>query len=219
MTHTHRHQDNMDYLDSIDIQHRYDGATGTDYIAGEFFREKLLMASRFRKQIFKLAKGDILDVACGTGENFAHYNGHGTSYTAIELSPFMLEQASKRADKLDMDVKLRLMNAQNLDFDTDSFDTVVSALSTCTFPDATAALQEMQRVCKPDGRILLFEHGRSTCGPIARWQDRTAPHMYESAGCRANQDPIAVVKEAGLHILSAKARLFNIFHLIEIVPQ
>lgn len=218
MNHSHIHEHAV-HLDSEDIRQRYNGRAGKDYIAGEFFREKILRAGHYRKSIFNKARGDILDVACGTGENFAHYNKRGDSYTAIELSPFMLEGAKKRADKLGMTVALHVMDAQTLDFPDKSFDTVLSALSTCTFPDPIAALREMQRVCKADGRILLFEHGRSTWGLIARWQDSTASYMYETAGCRATQNPLELVQAAGLHVISARTGLFGIFHMIEISPR
>jgi ubiquinone/menaquinone biosynthesis C-methylase UbiE len=199
-----------------DIRRRYDGVAGAEHIASEFFREKILLGSRMRRRIFGRARGRILDVACGTGENFTAYRQSGNTFTAIELSAVMLEAARDRARRLGMTVDLRVMDAQHLEFADASFDTVVSAMSTCTFPDPTAALHEMQRVCKPDGRILLFEHGRSTWGPIARWQDRTALRMYARAGCRANQDPLDVVRAAGLNMIWIRRALLGVFHLIEI---
>jgi len=59
------------------------------------------------------------------------------------------------------------MDAQALEFPDDSFDTVISSFSTCTFPDPIAALHEMERVCTPDGEILLLEHRRSDAAPLA----------------------------------------------------
>jgi ubiquinone/menaquinone biosynthesis C-methylase UbiE len=202
-----------------DIRRRYDGAAGADHIASEFFREKILLGGWMRKRIFGRARGRILDVACGTGENFTAYRQPGSTFTAIELSAVMLEAARERARRLGMTVILRVMDAQHLEFADASFDTVVSAMSTCTFPDPAAALHEMRRVCKPGGRILLFEHGRSTWGPIARWQDRTVPQMYARAGCRANQDPLAVVRTAGLNMIRTRRALLGVFHLIEVSPQ
>jgi ubiquinone/menaquinone biosynthesis C-methylase UbiE len=61
-------------------------------------------------------------------------------------------------------IDLREGDAEALQFADNTFDTVISALSTCSFYDPLAALKEMQRVCKPDGRILLIEHGRSQWG-------------------------------------------------------
>lgn len=69
----------------------------------------------------------------------------------------MLSVARKRADRLNLDVTFRVMDAEALDFADDSFDTVVFSLSTCTFPDPIKALQEMARVCRPGGKVLLLE--------------------------------------------------------------
>ncbi len=206
------------HLDNEDVRQRYDGRAGADYVASTFFREKLLFGGRMRQRIFSHAQGSILDVACGPGANFHALNRPGNRITAIELSPIMLAKATEEAVKLGINVDLRLMDAQKLDFPDASFDTVVSALSTCTFPDPIAALHEMKRVCKPDGRILLFEHGLSTWKWVAQWQINTADYQYETAGCRATQDPIEVVNTAGLKIVNAERRIAGVFHLIEISP-
>src|SRR5262249_25423228 len=133
-------------LKASDIQRRYDGHIGAGYVSGEFFRERLLLASRWRERIFSRAQDSILDVACGSGENFAHYRRPGNTYTAVDLSPVMVDRARQRAQKLDMTVDLRVMDAEHLQFPDASFDTIVSAMSTCTFPNTPAVLHEMQRV-------------------------------------------------------------------------
>jgi ubiquinone/menaquinone biosynthesis C-methylase UbiE len=44
-------------------------------------------------------------------------------------------------------------------------------LATCSYLNPIAALGEMKRVCKPDGRLLLLEHGRSSWELVGRFQD------------------------------------------------
>ncbi len=46
-------------------------------------------------------------------------------------------------------------------FPAASFDTVVDAFGLCSHEDPVQVLREASRVCRPDGRILLLEHGRS----------------------------------------------------------
>jgi ubiquinone/menaquinone biosynthesis C-methylase UbiE len=110
------------------------------------------------------------------------------------------------------------MDAEDLEFSDDSFDTVISALSTCTFPNPVAALQEMSRVCKPDGKILLLEHGRSNVSVINRFLDWRADAHYEKRGCRWNQRPAELVQEAGLPIIETEASLFGILTRIKTSP-
>jgi ubiquinone/menaquinone biosynthesis C-methylase UbiE len=157
------------------------------------------LIGRYRRRLFSRAQGEVLDVACGTGSNFRHLP-EGCSVVGVDLSAAMLDGARREAAGLDRSVALAHADAERLPFADEAFDTVVSSLSTCTFPDPVGALSEMARVCKPSGRLLLFEHGRSSLGPVAWGQDRLAPWHFEEMGCRWNQDPEAVVREAGLTV-------------------
>lgn len=152
----------------------------------------------------------VLDVACGQGENFAHLTGADT-IVAVDLSPAMIEHATKRAPKSAAPVETRVMSATDLEFSDQSFDTVVSALATCTYPDPTAALREMARVLKPDGEILLLEHGRSSAKWLAKLQDRRSDRHYRKAGCRWNQEVENIVRAAGLEITETRQKALGIF--------
>lgn len=176
-----------------------------------------LFAGRYRRRQFGDASGRVLDVACGTGTNF-EYLDEAAEVVGVDISPAMLEHARASLDDVAVPASVRRMDAESLAFDDDSFDTVVSAFSTCTFPDPVAALREMSRVCKPDGRILLLEHGRSSVGPIAWYQDWRADSHYEKVGCRWNQEPLSLVRTAGLPVAAARTSFFGIVTEIEATP-
>lgn len=106
----------------------------TAYRLEEWFGERILRGRQLRRTLFGQAKGHVLDVACGTRVNFPHF-GRAADITSIELSPAMLELARQRAEHLELSVTLQEMDATQLEFPDQSFDTVTSALSTCTFPD------------------------------------------------------------------------------------
>jgi len=158
-----------------------------------------LMTGKHRRRLFGQVEGRVLDVACGAGTN-VRYLPDGVDFVGIDVSEAMLARARDELDRFDVDGRVEQMDAQALAFEDDSFDTVISSLSTCTFPDPTAALQEMARVCKPEGEIRLLEHGKSDVGPIARYQEWRADSQFERAGCRATQEPLAVVRRAGLSV-------------------
>jgi len=175
------------YADAADWIHRFE------------FVDRLL-TGRFRRDRFCDLAGRVLDVACGTGTSF-RYLPADVDLVGIDISPEMLAKARKRQADLGLDATLHRMDAEALEFQADSFDAVISALSTCTFPDPVAALREMDRVCAPDGTIRLVEHGRSSVGPIARFQEWRADAHFEKMGCRWTQEPLDVVEAAGLEVV------------------
>ncbi|WP_255681613.1 class I SAM-dependent methyltransferase [Natrinema sp. SYSU A 869] len=177
-----------------------------------------LFAGRYRRRQFEHANGRVLDVACGTGKNFS-YLPPSVELVGIDISTDMLAHARDELDRLGLDGTVHQMDAQALDFPDDSFDTVISSFSTCTFPDPIAVLHEMERVCTPDGEILLVEHSRSNIAPLAWLQDWRAESHYEKNGCRLNHDPLATVKQAGLPVKNVSNAFFGLVTAIEATPR
>ena len=177
----------------------------------------LLGLSKLRQQMMKQASGRVLEVAVGTGKNLPYYPPD-CRIIAADLSREMLNVAQKRAAKLSMDVSFLLADAEALPFPDETFDTVVSSLSTCTFPDPVAALKEMARVCRPTGKVLLLEHGRSDREWLARFQDRTADRHARQLGCHWNRNSLDLVRRAGLKINKAQRVFFGVFNQIEAAP-
>jgi len=121
--------------------------------------EKILFGDG-RRWVCSRARGEVLEVAIGTGRNLAFYP-KGIRLTGIDLSPAMLELARERAGELGLDADLREGDAQELAFPDESFDTVVCTLSLCNIPDDCRAVAEMKRVLRPGGRLLLLDHVRA----------------------------------------------------------
>ena len=169
-----------------------------------------LLFRRLRSSLLRSASGRVLEVAAGTGSNLKHYPGC-LDLVAVDLSPGMLSRAVRRGAR-----KVAVMDAGHLGFRDGVFDTVVSTLGTCTFPDPVAALREMRRVCRAGGRILLLEHGRSSRPAIAAWQDRHAPKHAGHLGCWWNREPLENVRQAELEPVAAKRLALGIVHVIQI---
>ncbi len=174
---------------------------------------------RLRRRLLRRARGRVLEVAAGTGRNLPHYPPEVEELVLVDLSPAMLARARPRARRVGLPVQMEVVDAQALPFPDGCFDTVVSTLATCTFPDPVAALKEMGRVCHPGGRILLLEHGRSRLPWLARWQDRTAPAHARHLGCHWNREPLELVQQAGLGLIDAERHALGIVHLIAARPS
>jgi ubiquinone/menaquinone biosynthesis C-methylase UbiE len=134
------------------------------YDRGMRVLERLLFAGG-REWVCAQARGEVLEIAIGTGRNLPYY-ADDVRLTGVDLSPAMLELARRRARELDRDIDLRLGDAQALAFADESFETVVCTLSLCTIPDARAAVAGVRRVLRPGGRFVLLEHVRSPLPPV-----------------------------------------------------
>ena len=195
-----------------EISQRYDRfARWYDWIEGI---PDLLGVRRLRRKLLQRASGRILEVAVGTGKNLPYYS-RDCRVIALDVSKKMLSVARERAAKLSLDASFLVADAEALPFSDQSFDTIVSSLSTCTFPDPVAALKEMVRVCRPEGKVFLLEHGRSDREWLGRWQDRHAEQFAKPLGCHWNREPLEMVRKAGLKINAARRFLFGVFHQIE----
>ncbi len=201
-------------LTAPQIQNAYD-EIADQYEKKVWFDQHVLGVARLKKKLLSKANGKVLEVACGTGQNLQFF-APNSEITAVDLSPKMLEIARENAIKHGLSVNFAVMDAEKLEFPDETFDTVISTLSTCTFPNPIKALQEMKRVCRPNGLILLLEHGHSSLPWLANYQDRHEYQHYEDhAGCRWNQDPLELIQSAGIKIVRSKRNILGMFHSIE----
>jgi ubiquinone/menaquinone biosynthesis C-methylase UbiE len=214
---TRRADVNLHRFIADDRWRRIHDDSARDYKSGEWVREKIFGVGRKRRELFSLAKGNVLDVGCGYGSNF-EYLTNAADITGVDVSPVMLDMAHEHARQLNLTVDLQQGDVEHLDFPDQTFDTVISALATCSYLNPIAALREMQRVCQPNGRLLLLEHGRSSWGLIGHFQDRAVVGCIQHGGCRVNQEPQQIIQAAGLKITSARRSLLGVFHVIQVSP-
>jgi ubiquinone/menaquinone biosynthesis C-methylase UbiE len=153
-----------------------------------------------RAWVCRQATGEVLEVAVGTGLNLGLYP-EGTTVTGIDLSPAMLDLARKRAAELGREVDLRVGNAQRLEFENASFDTVVCTFGLCAVPDDRGAVDEMVRVLRPGGLLLLADHVVSTSAPIRALQALLELYSVRVQNEHFRRRPIEHVMAAGLAIL------------------
>jgi len=119
-----------------------------------------------RNKLGSISGGKILDVATGPGDNIQTLMKALKNYetfVGIDILKEDLESAKKRFR--DQPVELLEMNAESMEFDDDSFDTVCMAYSLHHLDRIEKVLTEMLRVLKPGGNILIqeeFRNGKQT---------------------------------------------------------
>jgi len=139
----------------------------------------------------------VLEVGVGTGKNMPYYPP-GLQITAVDLTPGMLERAQKRAVDLNLNVDLLLGDVQALDFPDASFDSAVATFVFCSVPDPVSGLQELARVVKPCGQVLLLEHMRSANRLLGAIMDFLNPMVVRVMGANINRRTVENVEKSGL---------------------
>ena len=125
--------------------------------------------------------GHVLDVGVGTGLELPMFGRH-VRLTGIDLSEPMLQRARQRVqDKALSNVEgLFIMDAEHLAFKDGHFDTVVAPYVLTVLPQPEATLDELARVAKPGGEILIVNHFGAGEGPIAwieSWLGKRSAHL------------------------------------------
>jgi ubiquinone/menaquinone biosynthesis C-methylase UbiE len=162
------------------------------------FFERVLFGDG-REWVCSQATGDVLEIAAGTARNLPFYPD-GVRLTATELSPEMLAIGRQRAEDLSHPAELRLGDAQELEFEDESFDTVVCTLALCTIPDARRAVTEVHRVLRSGGRLLLMEHVRSPALPVRTVQRLIEPLTVRFEGDHQTREPLDYLESEGFKI-------------------
>jgi len=176
-----------------------------------------MISSDLREKTLSQATGKVLEVGVGTGKNLEYYP-LDCNIIGVDLSPGMLNRAKERAKLLKHPVKLLEMDAQNLNFQNDSFDTVVATCVFCSVPDPIRGLKEIKRVCRPQGKVILLEHVRSDNLVFGKIMDIIDPLTVRMMGPHINRRTIENIDKAGLRIKSVEDQHLKILKLIIAEP-
>lgn len=181
--------------------------------------ERVIGMGRRRKWLMKHCKGDVLEVSCGTGRNIKYLDPeHINSITFLDSSEPMMEIAHKKfRDKFPTYKRAafvvgRAEDLQSLANQTDKdgnskevkYDTIIETFGLCSHEDPVSALKNFANLMKPEGRIVLLEHGRGDYDIINKILDKRAKRRLETWGCRWNLDIGEILDDSGLEIVDEK---------------
>lgn len=162
------------------------------------FFERLLFAGG-REWVCSRARGQVLELACGTARNLPFYPAD-VELTGVELSPQMLAIANERAAELGRTADLRAGDVQELEFADESFDTVTCTLGFCTIPDTRRAASEAFRVLRPGGQLLMLEHVRSPVTAVRGVQRLLEPLAVRFEADHLLREPLDYLPAVGFEI-------------------
>lgn len=164
-----------------------------------------LFYHKWREQLWKQVEGpEVLEIGVGTGKNIPWY-ADDVHVTGIDLSPKMLKRADTAAKKnASSIVTLLEMDAQNLAFSKDTFNTTVATFAFCSIPDPVEGLREALRVTKPGGSLLLLEHMRSKNAFAASVMKLLDGPIHYLIGVHIARETVKNVEAAGWNIKEVK---------------
>jgi ubiquinone/menaquinone biosynthesis C-methylase UbiE len=153
---------------------------------------------QIRADTLRTAGGRVVEIGFGSGANLAGYPRAVQSIVAIEPNEGMHDLAKPQIRSSRTRVHLIEAEAEMLPLADRSFDVAVSTLTLCSVFDPIRVLNELRRVLRDDGRLIVIEHGLSPDAGVARWQNRlNRLHGIVACGCHLNRPMADLVEKHG----------------------
>ena len=132
----------------------------------------------------------VLDVGCGTGNHSIKLAKMGVKVTGIDISERMLEFARQKAgEQGPLSLEFLLMDAENLEFEDNTFDAAISVTAFEFFPNPLKVLEEMFRVVKKGGSIIVGTINRdSSWGEMYTSEEYRKDSVFKYANLKIEKD-------------------------------
>ncbi len=171
---------------------------------------------RHAVEIINASQGKVLEVGVGTGLSLPDYKPH-LEITGIDLAPEMLDKARARvkSEGLKNVAGLYEMDAGNLQFPDNSFDTVVAMYVITVVPDPEKVMRELARVAKPGGQVMLVNHFSQDDG-MRGWVERRMAPFADLVGWHSVFDASRVMICEDLKLINRRSlRPWGIFTMMQ----
>ncbi len=191
-----------------------------------------------RKMISELATvphSFILDVATGTGDvainTIKQLKDNDIHIVGLDISPQMLNVGIKKIHYIGMSHRIEMLvgDSENLPFDSNKFDAITVAYGVRNFENLERGLSEMQRVLKPNGKLVVLEFSKPRTfpfkqlfnfyfknilpliGKITSKDNRAYTYLYESVQVFPDgQDFLKVMEKCGFKSTQCKSLTLGI---------
>lgn len=170
---------------------------------------------RHAVEVLNQSNGRILEVGVGTGLSLPDYKS-SLDIVGIDLSPEMLEKARERVaeEGLENVHGLYEMDASDLKFEDNSFDTVVAMFVMTVVPEPDKVMRELARTCKPGGEVMLVNHFSTEEG-VRGWVERRMAPFGDKLGWHPVFDTDRVMICPELQLIEKQAlRPWGIFTMM-----
>jgi len=122
---------------------------------GQIAQAYLSGAAEFIARLDLQTGEKVLDIGCGAGSTALPAARAGASVTGVDIAPNMVEQARANAEAAGLNCRFEEGDAEALDYETGSFDTIVTIFGAMFAPRPEKVAAELVRVCRSGGRIVM----------------------------------------------------------------
>jgi ubiquinone/menaquinone biosynthesis C-methylase UbiE len=172
----------------------------------------------YQRSLFQNLKGRILYVGIGTGLEIINFPA-GLDITAVDLSFEMLTRSQSRVQNYRGKIRRCQMDAEFTAFADNTFDTILTVCVLCSVNHPVNCLQELKRVLKPNGEMVMFEHVLSK-NPVYALILKTMSYITEYLeGTYLDRNTVANVEKAGFEIHSHKNIYLDIVKALRARPN
>jgi len=141
----------------------------------------------------------VLDVGVGTGLSFPVFP-RDCKVVGIDLSREMLKKAKKKIDENRLEnINVLSMDAMSIGFADNTFDKVFLSHVVTVVPDPYRMMQEVKRVCKKDGVVVVVNHFKSK-NPLIELCEKWMNPLCKKIGWRTDLSLNEFVRNAGLKV-------------------
>jgi SAM-dependent methyltransferase len=164
-------------VSTVDIQALKDAHRKT-WASGDYSRIAKLVTDVGERVVERAgveAGSDVLDVAAGTGNASIPAARAGARVIAIDLTPELFAAGRQRASEADLEIEWRVADAEDLPFEDERFDHVLSSLGVQFAPRHEVVARELVRVCRSGGTIALGNWAAD--GYIGRFWTIMGPYL------------------------------------------
>ena len=162
----------------------------------------------YRKLTAGMVWGNVLEVGGGTGANLEYFPKN-TQLTMLEPDIHMIKKLIARVNSSGKDVQIVKSFGENLPFEDNCFDSVVTTLVLCMVEDVEKVISEIYRVLKPGGKFFFYEHivAESLRG---RMLQHLLDPMWKLAttGCHLKRDILGIIE--GTPYTEVEHQTFNL---------
>jgi len=168
-------------------------------LLGDVFHPGGLALTRYLGEVIGLSQGDhVLDVTCERGTSAVHLaERFGCHVTGLDYGARNIVAAHALAEERGVSIltTFRQGDAEEMPFDDETFDAIISECSFCTFPEKAQAAAEMARVLRPGGCLGLTDVTAS--GPLPDDVQTLLSWIARTAGANTAEGYVETLKGAG----------------------